>query len=115
MHRVTEVVAAAMDGAPVGFGVIDAAERVVYSNPAREVAEAAADAGVEALDARAAAVLVLRGDVLDITAGRGYPAALLDAWNPLSLDQDTPVCRSARENRPQFVPTPGDMRSAYPS
>ena len=73
----------------------DVSARLAAASTPREVAEAAADAGVEALDARAAAVLVLRGDVLDITAGRGYPAALLDAWNPLSLDQDTPVCRSA--------------------
>jgi serine phosphatase RsbU (regulator of sigma subunit) len=81
------------------------ASRLAAAATPEEVAEITADAGIEAIGASAAAVLLVRrsGTPLEIASARGSSAETLDEWQRIDRDTEVPVAQVVRDRAPVFM------------
>ncbi len=86
-------------------GLAAIASRLAAASTPDEVAEITTDAGIEAIGADAAAVLLVKqpGAQLEITSARGLSTETLDHWRQIDGDAPVPVARAVRDRAPVFM------------
>ncbi len=79
-----------------------------------EIAEVILNQGLEALDALAGSVYLLRDTELEVVRAVGYSQSLMDAWRRISPDSSVPIADAVRTGRPVWLSSEEERAALYP-
>jgi PAS domain S-box-containing protein len=80
-----------------------------------EVTRVIIDQGVAAMEARSGVIALVddEGHSLELADMAGYPGNLVDRWQRMPLDANTPIARAVRERELVLVETADELRDQY--